>query len=569
LSQLEVIADVPATPGALTGLTAAADRNAPPGDIVTWIDLSWKPTPGATDYDILRNGLWIATGVSTNSFIDKHVLGCNAAETYTVVPVNTAGSGTAASVNAVSIGASPLTNTASVTGTTVSISWSATPSAQYYDIYRSTTSGGPYTLIGTSPTTSYVDTTGVSGTTYYYVTQACNGSTTSLNSPEASATPRTPYAGSPVLVDVNFGASATQTGAAVLGAKADKWNAVTASTGTLVSSAGKTISGAGLTLNSNGIFTDTGGTAMDAATTPLMEDYAYGYSSTPNVTVNLTGLGAYAGAQFTLVVYAAGDDAGQGASLALTSGALGGNTGSPLVVSGASRKISAGAGVAYATFTGTLQGGNLTFVASPLNGQTFTVINGFQLQLSPHRPPTISAVAAQSTDRTQSASLQIEASDPEGLPLTYKATGLPAGLAINSAGLISGTVGASAAASNEVTVTVSDGFLSASTRFAWTTTSAPTVAAVAAQSTVRGHAAKLQIEGKAAAGKRLTYSATGLPIGLTITTAGLISGTVSTNAAATNQVTVTVSDGSLTASTTFLWTTSVPVSAAKLAVLGG
>ena len=47
-----------------------------------------------------------------------------------------------------------------------------------YNVYRGTTSGGPYTMINTSPddTTSYADSTVVSGETYYYVTTAVNAS---------------------------------------------------------------------------------------------------------------------------------------------------------------------------------------------------------------------------------------------------------------------------------------------------------------------------------------------------------------------------------------------------------
>jgi hypothetical protein len=68
------------------------------------------------------------------------------------------------------------------------------------------------------------------------------------------------------------------------------------------------------------------------------------------------------------------------------------------------------------------------------------------------------------------------ASDPEGLPITFSATGLPAGLTLNTnTGFISGTP--TTASTYNVTVTVSDGVLSTSQSFTWTTTSsAPNVA---------------------------------------------------------------------------------------------
>jgi fibronectin type 3 domain-containing protein len=61
-------------------------------------------------------------------------------------------------------------------------------------VYRATTSGGPYTKI-TNPTPlpitqlTYVDTTGVGGTKYFYVVTAVDASAfESAMSPEASAT---------------------------------------------------------------------------------------------------------------------------------------------------------------------------------------------------------------------------------------------------------------------------------------------------------------------------------------------------------------------------------------------
>jgi fibronectin type 3 domain-containing protein len=61
---------------------------------------------------------------------------------------------------------------------TVDLSWTASANAVSYNIYRSTVSGGSYTMINTSPdsTTAYADNTVVSGTTYYYVATAVNAS---------------------------------------------------------------------------------------------------------------------------------------------------------------------------------------------------------------------------------------------------------------------------------------------------------------------------------------------------------------------------------------------------------
>lgn len=76
---------------------------------------------------------------------------------------------------------------------TVTLNWVASVSAGVtgYNIYRSTTSGGPYTKVNASlvAATTYADSTVQTGQTYYYVTRAV-GSTglESVNSNQASAT---------------------------------------------------------------------------------------------------------------------------------------------------------------------------------------------------------------------------------------------------------------------------------------------------------------------------------------------------------------------------------------------
>ncbi|GAA1906094.1 putative Ig domain-containing protein [Streptantibioticus ferralitis] len=157
------------------------------------------------------------------------------------------------------------------------------------------------------------------------------------------------------------------------------------------------------------------------------------------------------------------------------------------------------------------------------------------------------------------ASLQISATDTAGGTLSYAATGLPAGLSIDaSTGLISGTP--SAAGTSTVTVTASDSTgPSGSTSFTWTVNPAAgntvTVASPGNQTGTVGTAASLQIHADdSASGQALTYSASGLPAGLSIdASTGLISGTPTT--AGTSTVSVTATDTSnASGSTTFTWT---------------
>jgi hypothetical protein len=55
----------------------------------------------------------------------------------------------------------------------VSLSWVGSTGATAYKVYRGIASGGPYTLLASpGTTTTYTDTTVVSGSTYYYVVTA-------------------------------------------------------------------------------------------------------------------------------------------------------------------------------------------------------------------------------------------------------------------------------------------------------------------------------------------------------------------------------------------------------------
>ena len=160
-----------------------------------------------------------------------------------------------------------------------------------------------------------------------------------------------------------------------------------------------------------------------------------------------------------------------------------------------------------------------------------------------------------STVNTAISTLQISATDSAGKTLTYSATGLPAGLSISSSGAITGTP--TATGTSTVTVTATSGTASGSTSFTWTVNPASTetvsVTNPGSQTSTVGTAiSTLQISATDSAGKALTYSATGLPAGLSISSSGAITGTPTT--AGTSTVTVTASSGTASGSTTFSWT---------------
>jgi hypothetical protein len=177
---------------------------------------------------------------------------------------------------------------------------------------------------------------------------------------------------------------------------------------------------------------------------------------------------------------------------------------------------------------------------------------------------SLTAPANQSTQEGQAVALQVQASE-SGATLRYSASGLPPGLSVNATtGLISGTVPAGAAAGGPYvpTVTASDGTYSSSATFNWAGSpaaapAAPMLSNPGGQSSLAGESVALQVQATNPGGYPLTYSAVGLPDGLSIDPfAGLISGTVADDAASGTPylVTVTADNGQGgTSSQTFLW----------------
>lgn len=69
----------------------------------------------------------------------------------------------------------------------IELSWTAAAHASSYRVLRSTTSGGPYSEIGTATGTTFTDA-GISLNSYYYVIQSVNGPWSSGNSAEVVVT---------------------------------------------------------------------------------------------------------------------------------------------------------------------------------------------------------------------------------------------------------------------------------------------------------------------------------------------------------------------------------------------
>ena len=152
--------------------------------------------------------------------------------------------------------------------------------------------------------------------------------------------------------------------------------------------------------------------------------------------------------------------------------------------------------------------------------------------------------------------LQLDASDPNLNVLAFSATGLPTGLSINpSSGRISGQT-ANVGGVFDVTVSVTDGWSAVSRSFIWTieggSNTGPNLAVIDDQTSTVDESVSLVVTASDPDGDSLSFSASGLPSGLSISSqTGLISGSAAE--AGVYPVVVTVSDGPLSASRTLTW----------------
>ena len=149
-------------------------------------------------------------------------------------------------------------------------------------------------------------------------------------------------------------------------------------------------------------------------------------------------------------------------------------------------------------------------------------------------------------DGATSISLTLSGSGPSGDTLTYGATGLPAGLYLNTTtGNISGTITPQDDLLSPYTVNVdvsdSSGNI-ASQSFEWTVTPKVTLTDPGNQSSVEGDSVSLSLSTTYSGSGTLAYSAAGLPAGLSINgSTGAITGTPTT--AGTYTTALDVGDG--------------------------
>jgi PKD repeat protein len=181
-------------------------------------------------------------------------------------------------------------------------------------------------------------------------------------------------------------------------------------------------------------------------------------------------------------------------------------------------------------------------------------------------PPAITSGNSGNATRGSSFSHQIVASNS---PSSYGASGLPSGLSLNtSSGLISGTVSTSVSAgSYSVSLSATNSGGTGTQTFTLNVSdplpSAPVITSVSTGNAVAGSSFSHQV---VASNSPTSYSASGLPSGLSMNASnGLISGTVSSAASAgVYSVSLTATNAGGSGAQTFALTLTVPLPAAPV-----
>jgi len=176
-------------PAAPTGLTATAGN--------AQVSLSWTVTPGAGYYKVKRStqsgGPFLLVATPSSNALTDTGLSNGTTYFYIVSAVNSAGEGADSAKSSATpqlpVPDVPANVIAASGDQKIILSWSAAANATGYKVKRSTTSGGPYTVVASPASNQISDNNLVNGTAYHYVVSAVNGSGESADSTQATGTP--------------------------------------------------------------------------------------------------------------------------------------------------------------------------------------------------------------------------------------------------------------------------------------------------------------------------------------------------------------------------------------------
>jgi fibronectin type 3 domain-containing protein len=180
-------------PGIPDGQTTVVTLPAP-----RQIRLTWTNMPGATSYDVYRNGSVIASSVSpgsgTSTYLDSATLADGTSYTYNLVAKSASGqSPQSTNIVATTLAATGAAPTLLGGTGTMSVSWPAASGATSYDVYRVRSDGGAtaLTFLVNVFSAEYLDTGLVDGAKYRYAYTPKVGATagTQSNYSEAYTAP--------------------------------------------------------------------------------------------------------------------------------------------------------------------------------------------------------------------------------------------------------------------------------------------------------------------------------------------------------------------------------------------
>jgi hypothetical protein len=180
-----IAAPAPAIPLPPASLAAVTTSN---------IILSWSVASGAMTYNLKRatnSGGPYTTVSATENTTATNVFLAGSANYFVVTAVNSKGeSGNSPEAAAVPLPAAPTGLHAVAGRNEAAITWNPVSGATGYDIKRSLSVGGTYSIVGQAGANAFTNTGLVNGYTYYFVVAATNSAGSGNNSSYAAATPQ-------------------------------------------------------------------------------------------------------------------------------------------------------------------------------------------------------------------------------------------------------------------------------------------------------------------------------------------------------------------------------------------
>lgn len=153
---------------------------------------------GAKNKVVIREFSVPASSTGTIAIQFASVVNSAKVDAIEIIPPGTATATTTPPTTTVLVPVAPAIANATASNGGDTLSWGAVSNATGYNVKRSTTNGGPYTVVSNNQAgTNFTDTGLTNGSTYYYVVSAVNSAGESSNSPAVSVVPIAPVTATP------------------------------------------------------------------------------------------------------------------------------------------------------------------------------------------------------------------------------------------------------------------------------------------------------------------------------------------------------------------------------------